>query len=162
MLEHFEAQSCSSRSASGLLACRRLRCTPRSPLYIAPKATSDRQRLQPIQAHSLQLAPQHTLVSSNLSNRPAPNGVHGSRKKLKVAVDVDEGDGPYCLWTSTSAVTSHMLCCHIPLLSLSTSAVLGRFLHSLNKYCLDTHGLNFDICDYSDYNFHKVASSCWS
>ena len=35
-------------------------------------------------------------------------------------------------------------------------AVLGRFLHSLNKYCLDTHGFNFDICDYSDYNFHKV------
>ena len=35
-------------------------------------------------------------------------------------------------------------------------AVLGRFLHSLNKYCTDTHGLSFDICDYSDYNFHKV------
>ncbi len=34
--------------------------------------------------------------------------------------------------------------------------MLGRFLHSLNKYCLETHGLNFDISDYSDYNFHKV------
>ena len=34
--------------------------------------------------------------------------------------------------------------------------MLGRFLHSLNKYCLETHGLNFGISDYSDYNFHKV------
>ena len=94
MLEHCQAHNCSSRSTSGLLAPQRLHCAPRSPLFVAAvtsRATPDRQRVQLLQAQSLQLAPQQTLVSSNLSNRPATKGVYGSNKKLKVAVDVDEG-----------------------------------------------------------------------
>ena len=50
--------------------------------------------MQVLKAQSLQLAPQQQtqqLASSNLSNRPATNGVHRSNKRLKVAVDVDEG-----------------------------------------------------------------------
>ncbi|DBB00916.1 hypothetical protein WJX77_002112 [Trebouxia sp. C0004] len=127
MLERCQTRSCSSRSASGLQTFTARFHRPRSSVFVAAvtsKASPDRQRIQVLQAQSLQLAPQQQLASSNLSNRPATNGVHHSNKRLKVAVDVDE--------------------------------VLGRFLHSLNKYCLETHGLNFDIPDYSDYNFHKI------
>lgn len=35
-------------------------------------------------------------------------------------------------------------------------AVLGRFLHSLNKFCEEEYGLLFDIPDYSVYEFAKV------
>lgn len=156
MLEHCQAHNCSSRSTSGLLASKKLHCALRSPLFVAAvtsRATPDRQRLQLHQAQSLQLAPQHSLVSSNLSNRPATNGVHGSNKRLKVAVDVDEGA---VVWLAPIHLAKG---CER---SISVSAVLGRFLHSLNKYCSDTHGLNFDICDYSDYNFHKVRIGPYS
>lgn len=34
--------------------------------------------------------------------------------------------------------------------------VLGRFLHSLNKFCHEEYGLEFDISDYSVYEFAKV------
>lgn len=98
MLEHCRAHNCSSRSTSGLLASKKLHCVPRSPLFVAAatsRATSDRQRVQLLQAQNLQLAPHQSLVSSNLSNRPAINGVHGSNKRLKVAVDVDEGMGSF-------------------------------------------------------------------
>ena len=65
-------------------------------------------------------------------------------------MDVDEGQ--------SVQVSFCLLICTFQLESSSATAVLGRFLHSLNKYCLETHGLNFDICDYSDYNFHQVLS----
>ena len=39
----------------------------------------------------------------------------------------------------------------------SEHAVLGRFLHSLNKFCEEEYGLLFDIPDYSVYEFAKVA-----
>lgn len=39
-------------------------------------------------------------------------------------------------------------------------AVLGRFLHSLNKFCLDTYGEEFDIPDYHVYDFAKVWQCC--
>lgn len=35
-------------------------------------------------------------------------------------------------------------------------AVLGRFLHSLNKFAHEEYGLEFDICDYDVYEFAKV------
>ncbi len=35
--------------------------------------------------------------------------------------------------------------------------MLGRFLHSLNKFCEEEYGLLFDIPDYSVYEFAKVA-----
>ena len=34
--------------------------------------------------------------------------------------------------------------------------MLGRFLHSLNKFCEEEYGLLFDIPDYSVYEFAKV------
>lgn len=132
MLAVCQIQTYTSRSASGLQACRSPCHRPRSVLSAsvasnASKASPERQRIQLVQAQSLQLAPQQQVqqvANSNLSNRAVTKGVHRNGKRLKVAVDVDE--------------------------------VLGRFLHSLNRYCHDTHGLNFDICDYSDYNFHKI------
>ena len=39
-----------------------------------------------------------------------------------------------------------------------TCAVLGRFLHSLNEYCEEEHGLHYDISDYDEYDFHKVTT----
>ncbi len=36
------------------------------------------------------------------------------------------------------------------------NAVLGRFLHSLNKFCHEEYGLLYDIPDYSVYEFAKV------
>lgn len=35
--------------------------------------------------------------------------------------------------------------------------MLGRFLHSLNKFCEEEYGLLFDIPDYSVYEFAKVC-----
>ena len=35
--------------------------------------------------------------------------------------------------------------------------MLGRFLHSLNEYCEEERGKRYDISDYDEYNFHKVA-----
>ena len=37
-------------------------------------------------------------------------------------------------------------------------AVLGRFLHSLNRFCLDQYGMEYDVGDYEEYNFAKVGS----
>ena len=36
--------------------------------------------------------------------------------------------------------------------------MLGRFLHSLNEYCEEERGKRYDISDYDEYNFHKVAA----
>ncbi len=44
------------------------------------------------------------------------------------------------------AVTADARCC----------TVLGRFLHSLNKFALEEYGLAFDICDYDVYEFAKA------
>ncbi len=50
-------------------------------------------------------------------------------------------------------------------------AVLGRFLHSLNRFCLDQYGMEYDVGDYEEYNFAKVGSEdkhalyrciCWA
>lgn len=97
MLERCQTRTCSSRSASGLQTFTATVHRPRSSFFVAAvtsKASPDKQRIQVLQAQSLQLAPQQQtqqLASSNLSNRPATNGVHRSNKRLKVAVDVDEG-----------------------------------------------------------------------
>ena len=37
-------------------------------------------------------------------------------------------------------------------------AVLGRFLHSLNKFVLEEYNLEYDICDYKQYDFASVSS----
>eukprot|EP00891_Asterochloris_glomerata_P006050 jgi/Astpho2/6050/Aster-04003 len=46
------------------------------------------------------------------------------------------------LWQGTPAFPPH--------------AVLGRFLHSLNRFCLDQYGMEYDVGDYEEYNFAKV------
>ncbi len=97
MLERCQTKICSPRSASGLQTFTGPFHRPRSSFFVAAvtsKASPDRQRIQVLKAQSLQFAPQQQtqqLASSNLSNRPATNGVHRSNKRLKVAVDVDEG-----------------------------------------------------------------------
>ena len=35
-------------------------------------------------------------------------------------------------------------------------AVLGRFLHSLNKYCLEEFNVQYNIEDYKQYDFASV------
>lgn len=35
-------------------------------------------------------------------------------------------------------------------------AVLGRFLHSLNQFCLEEHGREYQVSDYFLYDFAKV------
>ena len=40
----------------------------------------------------------------------------------------------------------------------ASGAVLGRFLHSLNKFAHEEYGLKFDICDYDVYEFAKVRA----
>lgn len=100
MLDRCQTRICSSRSASGLQTFTAPFHRPRSSFFVAAvtsKVSPDKQRIQVLQAQSLQLAPQQQtqqLASSNLSNRPATNGVHRSNKRLKVAVDVDEGAPP--------------------------------------------------------------------
>ena len=103
MLERYQTRTCSTRSASGLQTVRAPFNKPRSGVFVSAitsKASPERQRIQLLQAQSLQLAPQQQtqqLGSSNLSNRPAANGIHRSSKRLKVAVDVDEGTITMCL-----------------------------------------------------------------
>lgn len=36
-------------------------------------------------------------------------------------------------------------------------AVLGRFLHSLNKYCEEEFHTQYDISDYKQYDFASVS-----
>ena len=36
-------------------------------------------------------------------------------------------------------------------------AVLGRFLHSLNQFCREAYGMDFDVHDYHVYDFAKVS-----
>lgn len=36
------------------------------------------------------------------------------------------------------------------------AAVLGRFIHSLNNFCLEEYGVQYDISDYHVYDFAKV------
>ncbi|KAK9829911.1 hypothetical protein WJX72_008609 [[Myrmecia] bisecta] len=40
--------------------------------------------------------------------------------------------------------------------AVDVDEVLGRFLLSLNKFCLEDYGLHFDIPDYAVYDFAKV------
>ncbi|CAL5228676.1 g11849 [Coccomyxa viridis] len=40
--------------------------------------------------------------------------------------------------------------------AVDVDEVLGRFLHSLNKFCEEEYGLLFDIPDYSVYEFAKI------
>jgi len=37
------------------------------------------------------------------------------------------------------------------------AAVLGRFLHSLNQFCREAYGMDFNVCDYHVYDFAKVG-----
>ena len=168
MLEGYQRGICSSRSARGLHSCRHSINRPHSARVIATalKGCPERQRIQVVQAQSLQLAPQQQvqqLADSHLSSRPAANGVHPGKRRLKVAVDVDEGRHPL---SSSKFAFRYTL-----KVSLSAAAVLGRFLHSLNRYCLETHGFDYDISDYSQYNFHQVTAQdprgllptlCWT
>ena len=39
-------------------------------------------------------------------------------------------------------------------------------MHSLNRFCLDQYGMEYDVSDYEEYNFAKVGSEnkhalCW-
>lgn len=46
------------------------------------------------------------------------------------------------------------------MLSVSRAyAVLGRFVHTLNKFCLDEYGMEYSVSDYSVYEFAKVSAS---
>eukprot|EP00884_Botryococcus_braunii_P011992 jgi/Botrbrau1/20794/Bobra.0156s0024.1 len=40
--------------------------------------------------------------------------------------------------------------------AVDVDEVLGRFLHSLNKFCFEAYGLNHDISDYFVYEFAKI------
>lgn len=35
--------------------------------------------------------------------------------------------------------------------------MLGRFLHSLNKFCLEEYGMRYDVTDYHVYDFAKAG-----
>lgn len=37
-------------------------------------------------------------------------------------------------------------------------AVLGRFLHSLNKFCHEEYGMRYEVSDYWVYDFAKVGA----
>ncbi|GAB4815867.1 hypothetical protein N2152v2_002913 [Parachlorella kessleri] len=65
-----------------------------------------------------------TTSSSSSLGRGKSGRSSSKRRKLKVAVDVDE--------------------------------VLGRFLHSLNQFCREAYGMDFDVRDYHVYDFAKV------
>ena len=91
--------------------------------------------------------------SGNGAGTPAPLR-HSARRRvrLRVAVDVDEGVVALVELTSVPRQGEvvrgdSMMSCH---------AVLGRFLHSLNKFAHEEYGLEFDICDYEVYEFAKV------
>ena len=38
-------------------------------------------------------------------------------------------------------------------------AVLGRFLHSLNKFCRDEYAMHYEVADYWAYDFAKASGA---
>lgn len=56
------------------------------------------------------------------------------------------------LGDSLSAYPSNFLWFDFPLLS----AVLGRFVFSLNRFVLETYGMKYDVTDYWIYEFAKI------
>ncbi|KAL4419874.1 hypothetical protein ABPG75_006972 [Micractinium tetrahymenae] len=40
--------------------------------------------------------------------------------------------------------------------AVDVDEVLGRFLHSLNKFCLEEYGMQYDVSDYHVYDFAKI------
>ena len=60
-----------------------------------------------------------------------------------------------CQHRPAVAITA-LLSCVTPI--FPPYAVLGRFLHSLNRFCLDQYGMEYDVGDYEEYNFAKVGS----
>ncbi|KAL3162241.1 hypothetical protein ABBQ32_009940 [Trebouxia sp. C0010 RCD-2024] len=127
MLEHCQAYSCSPSSALGLLASKRLRCAARAPLHVASVTSSATPDRQRLQLFQAQ----------GLQLAPEQALVSSSLSNRPATNGVHASNKRFKI-------------------AVDVDEVLGRFLHSLNKYCSDTHGLDFDICDYSDYNFHKI------
>lgn len=41
-------------------------------------------------------------------------------------------------------------------MAVDVDEVLGRFLHSLNKFCLEEYGMQYDVSDYHCYDFAKI------
>lgn len=119
----------------------------------ASQPSTYQQRDAHIEGHSLHLTSRQQaqqLVNSQSTRWASANSVHNGSKRLKVAVDVDEGatSGYLKVLVQPLQMTNWSLTC----------AVLGRFLHSLNEYCEEEHGLHYNISDYDEYNFHKVNS----
>ena len=76
---------------------------------------------------------------------------HRRQRRLKVAVDVDEGAGRgVCALYALGGLLS------VEPVSSGLSAVLGCFLASLNRYYHERHGREFGVSDYFLYNFAEV------
>ncbi|PSC74997.1 NLI interacting factor-like phosphatase [Micractinium conductrix] len=44
--------------------------------------------------------------------------------------------------------------------AVDVDEVLGRFLHSLNKFCLEAYDMRYDVSDYWVYDFAKIWECC--
>lgn len=129
--------STSGRGQSVCCSASGVRPTPRSAARNQHRATP-RAVQQLVQPH---------LVSSLASSSNGLNSLHNGHgvkqaSKLKVAVDVDEGRLPHDASQPPPVRSSKEGRQHT---TLRPRSVLGRFLHSLNKFLEDTYDLKHDV-----------------
>lgn len=84
------------------------------------------------------------------------NSTQPAASRLRVAVDVDEGElmlGTPCLQACSG--TSAQLSCRPGLLFVC--AVLGAFVATLNRFCMENYSMDYNVKDYWVYEFAKAS-----
>jgi hypothetical protein len=145
------------------LLCRvnRQSSVPVSAVYSHSSQYEHLQKRPHLERAALALTERPAVADFGSSLSQACNSLVQPAKRLRVAVDVDEGaqtasHGSFEVMLSTLAVSvgrSQFLNN-----ALAVDAVLGRFVYALNKFCKEEYGMDYSVSDYWVYEFAKVSS----
>lgn len=132
---------------------------PRS--FVQPSASHDEAHPTPVAS----TRPQgwSNTVTAGTVHAPAKqaatngNSTQPAASRLRVAVDVDEGElmlgTPYC----RNAMPLPALNCHVVPGLLFVCAVLGAFVATLNRFCMENYSMDYNVKDYWVYEFAKAS-----
>lgn len=81
---------------------------------------------------------------------------HQPGTRLRVAVDVDEGEQITMCPSEAQPACLPLQLCLVPDMC---TAVLGRFVHALNGFVLAKYGMQHKVSDYHVYEFAKVSQA---